>query len=42
MPLDSMVADPTLANTATETLRALYTRGLIPVLIQELTYGPSG
>jgi len=42
----SMVADPASADTAPETLRALRTHGLLPVLVQELTeptpYGPDG
>ena len=42
----SMVADPTSADTAPETLRALRTHGLLPALVQELTeptpYGPDG
>lgn len=42
MSHDSMVTDPTLTNTATETLCALYTRGKLPVLLQELTYEPDG
>jgi hypothetical protein len=41
-----MVADPTSADTAPETLRALRTHGLLPVLVHELTeptpYGPDG
>ena len=42
----SMVADPASVDTAPETLRALRTHGLLPVLVQELTeptpYGPDG
>ena len=42
----SMVADPASADTAPETLRALRTHGLLPVLVRELTeptpYGPDG
>ena len=42
----SMVADPTLADTATATLRALRAHGLLPVLVRELTEptpcGPDG
>ena len=42
----SMVADPTQADTATATLRALRAHGLVPVLVRELTeptpYGPDG
>lgn len=42
----SMVTDPTSADTAPETLRALRTHGLLPVLVHELTeptpYGPDG
>ena len=42
----SMVADPTLADTATATLRGLRAHGLLPVLMRELTeptlYGPEG
>jgi hsp70-interacting protein len=41
-----MVADPTLADTATATLRGLRAHGLLPVLVRELTeptpYGPDG
>lgn len=42
----SMVADPTLADTATAALRALRAHGLLPVLVRELTEptpcGPDG
>ena len=42
----SMVADPTQADTATATLRALRAHGLVPVFVRELTeptpYGPDG
>lgn len=42
----SMVADPALVDTATETLRALRAHGLLPVILRELTeptpYGPDG
>ena len=42
----SMVADPASADTAPETLRALRTHAMLPVLVQELTeptpYGPDG
>lgn len=42
----SMVADPASVDTAPETLRALRTHGLLPVLVRELTeptpYGPDG
>ena len=41
-----MVADPASVNTAPETLRALRTHKLLPVLVRELTeptpYGPDG
>jgi hsp70-interacting protein len=41
-----MVADPTSANTAPETLRAVLAHGLLPVIVRELTeptpYGPDG
>jgi len=42
----SMVADPTSADTAPETLRAVRAHGLLPVIVRELTeptpYGPDG
>ena len=42
----SMVADPTTADTAPETLRAVVAHGLLPVIVRELTeptpYGPDG
>jgi hsp70-interacting protein len=42
----SMVADPASVNTAPETLNALRTHGLLPVVVRELTeptpYGPDG
>jgi len=41
-----MVADPASVNTASETLRALRTHKLLPVLVRELAeptpYGPDG
>ena len=42
----SMVADPTSADTAPETLRAILAHGMLPVIVRELTeptpYGPDG
>jgi hsp70-interacting protein len=42
----SMVADPTSADTAPETLRAVRAHGLLPVIVRELTEptpsGPDG
>lgn len=42
----SMVADPTSADTAPETLRAVRAHGMLPVIVRELTeptpYGPDG
>lgn len=41
-----MVADPTSADTAPETLRAVRAHGLLHVIVRELTeptpYGPDG
>jgi hypothetical protein len=41
-----MVADPTSADTAPETLRAVRAHGLLLVIVRELTeptpYGPDG